>query len=152
MISGTVVVGTERDVVVGIKAVVTSLVVVFFLMVIAAVGVAVAVVLAGVQVGAPGCLVGWLLGGVMRRYLGGGPGRLRRLELGQLCRAHSDLDRGLVERSQVFLGASAHVTVRERTPPPHVTGHCKERRTQMINQCRKSEWTKVRAIKATDSY
>lgn len=59
----------------------------------------------------------------MRRYLGGGPGRLRRLELGQLCRAHSDLDLGLVVRSQVFLDGSAHVTARERTPPPHVTGH-----------------------------
>ncbi len=126
MISGIVVVGTERDVVVGMKAVVVSLVVVFFLIVTAAVGALVVMVLAGVQVGVPGCLVGWLLGGKMRRYLGGSPGRLRRLELGQLCRAHSDLDRGLVERSQVFLGASAHVTVRERTPPPHVTGHCKE--------------------------
>lgn len=73
----------------------------------------------------------------MRRYLRLGPGRLRRLELGQLCRAHSDLDRGLVERSQVFLGATAHVTVRERTAPPHVTGHCKVGRTQMIHYYRK---------------
>lgn len=67
----------------------------------------------------------------MRRYLGGGPGRLRILELGQLCNAQSDLDRGLDVRSQVLLGARAHVTVRERTPPPHVTGHCKEKRTQL---------------------
>ena len=127
MISGSVVLGVKRDVVVGMKAVVVSLVVVFFLTVIAAVGVAVAVVLVGAQVDVDvGCfLVGWLFGGKTRRYLGGGPGRLRRPELGQLCRAHSDLDRGLVERSQVFLGATAHVTVRERTLPPHVTGHCK---------------------------
>lgn len=69
----------------------------------------------------------------MRRYLGGGPGRLRRPELGQLCRAHSDLDRGLVVRSQVFLGATAHVTLRERTPPPHVTGHCNHGRKHVIH-------------------
>lgn len=129
MISGIVVLRVERDVVVGMKAVVVSLVVVSFLTVMAAVGAAVVVVLVGAQV--PGCSVGWLLGGKTRRYLGGGPGRLRRPELGQLCRPHSDLDRGLVERSQVFLGARAHVTVRERTPPPHVTGHCKDYRTQM---------------------
>ncbi len=73
----------------------------------------------------------------MRRYLGGGPGRLRRLELGQLCRAHSDLDRGLVERSH-FLDASVHVTVRERTLPPHVTGHCKEK-VRKINAKEKQE-------------
>lgn len=127
MISGIVVLGVERDVVEGMKAVVVAVVVVFlFTVTVAAVGAAVAVVLEGAQVGADvGCLVGRLLGGKMRRYLGGGPGRRRRLELGQLCKAHSDLDRGLVERSQVFLGDSAHVTVRERTPPPHVTGHCK---------------------------
>lgn len=132
MISGSVVLGVERDVVVGMKAVVVSLVVVFFLTVTAAVGAAVAVVLVGAQVDVGCFLVGLLFGGKMRRYLGGGPGRLRRLELGQLCRAHSDLDRGLVERSQVFLGVSAHVTVRERTLPPHVTGHCKGRSTQMV--------------------
>lgn len=68
----------------------------------------------------------------MCRYLGAGPGRLRRLELGQLCRAHSDLDRGLDETSQVFLGVSAHVTVRERTLPPHVTGHCEKRKKTML--------------------
>lgn len=60
----------------------------------------------------------------MRRYLGGCPGRLWRPEFGQLWRAQSDLDRGLVDRSQVFLADTAHITVRERTPPPHVTGHC----------------------------
>ena len=87
------------------------------------------VVLVGAQVA--GRLGGWLLGGGMRRYFGGGPGRLRRLVLGQLWRAHSDLDRGLVERSQVFLGATAQVTMRERTPPPHVTGHCRDGRTQL---------------------
>lgn len=59
MISGIVVLGIERDVVVGMKAVVVSLVVVFFL----TVGAAVAVVLVGAQVVVPGCLVGWLLGG-----------------------------------------------------------------------------------------
>lgn len=54
-----VVLGVEKDVMVGIEAVVVSLVVVFFLTVISAV----AVVLVGAQVVAPGCLVGWLLGG-----------------------------------------------------------------------------------------
>lgn len=82
----------------------------------------------------------------MRRYLGGGPGHLRRLELGQLCRAHRDRDRGLVERSQVFFGASAHVTVRERTPPPHVTGHCKDGKTHLRNYLREGE--KMEAEKA----
>lgn len=137
MILGIVLSGVERDVVVEMKAVVVSLVVVFFLTVVAVVGAVMAVVLVGAQVVVPGCLLGWLLGGWMRRYIGGGPGRLRRPELGQLCRAHSDLDRGLVERSQVFMGASPHVTVRERTPPPHVTGHCKEGRTQMMHSFRK---------------
>lgn len=65
----------------------------------------------------------------MRRYLGEGPGRLRRLEFGQLCRAHSDRVRGLFSRLQVSVGANVHVTLRERTPPPHVTGHCKNKRT-----------------------
>lgn len=133
MILGIVVLGVERDVVVGMKAVVVSLVVVFFLTVIETVGPAVVVVFMGAQVVVLGCLVGWLLGGLMRRYLGGGPGLLRRPELGQLCRAHSDLVRGLVERSQVFLGANVQVTVRERTPPPHVTGHCMGGRAQMIS-------------------
>lgn len=63
MISGIVVSGVEMDVVVGMKAVVISLVVVFFLTVMAAVGAAVAVVLVGAKVGELGCLVGWLLGG-----------------------------------------------------------------------------------------
>lgn len=54
-----VVLGVKKDVTVGIEAVVVSLVVVFFLTVISAV----AVVLVGAQVVAPGCLVGWLLGG-----------------------------------------------------------------------------------------
>ena len=103
--------GVKRDVVVGMS------------------GAAVAVVLVGVQVDETGPLVGWLLGGKMRRYLGEGPGRLRRLEFGQLCRAHSDRVRGLVVGSQFFLGANAHMTVRERTPPPHVTGHCRDERT-----------------------
>lgn len=132
MILEIVVLGVERDVVVGMKAVVVSLVIVFFLTVIETVG-PVVVVFMGAQVVVPGCLVGWLLGGLMRRYLGGGPGLLRRPELGQLCRAHSDLVRGLVERSQVFLGATVQVTVRERTLPPHVTGHCMGGRTQMIS-------------------
>lgn len=114
------------------KAVVVSLVVVFFLTVTAAVGADVAMVLGGVQVGVGvEWLVGLLLGGYNWRYLGGGPGRLRRLELGQLCRAHSDLVRGLVERSQVFFGA--HTTERDRTLPPHVTGHCREGTTQIIH-------------------
>lgn len=121
MILGTVVSG----VVVGMKAVVLSLVAVFFHTAVVVVGAA--VIFMGAQVGETGCWVGRLLGGKMRRYLGGDPGRLRRLELGQLWRAHRDLDRGFVERSQVFLGATAHVTMRERTPPPHVTGHCEER-------------------------
>lgn len=82
----------------------------------------------------------------MRRYLGGGPGRLRRPEFGQLCSAQSDLDRGLVVRSQVFLGARAHVTVRERTPPPHVTGHCNKKRTQMKYSFRDKERHHVRKI------
>lgn len=63
MISGTVASGIERDVVVWMKAVVVSLVVVFFLTVTADVGAAVAMVLAGAQVGVAGCLVGWLLVG-----------------------------------------------------------------------------------------
>lgn len=62
----------------------------------------------------------------MRRYLDAGPNRLRRLEFGQFCKPHSDLVLGLVEGSQAFVGASAQVTRRERTLPPHVTGHCKE--------------------------
>lgn len=111
-----------------IKAVVLSSVDVFSPV---AVGVAENVALVGAQVA--GRLVGWLLGGWMRRYFGGGPGRLRRLVLGQLWRAHSDLDRGLVDRSQVFLGATAHVTIRERTPPPHVTGHWRDGRTQLTH-------------------
>lgn len=83
----------------------------------------------------------------MRRYLGGGPGRLRRLELGQLCRAHSDLDRGLVERSH-FLDASAHMTVRERTPPPHVTGHCKEKvKKTTVKKIKSKEKQENRIIK-----
>lgn len=49
MTSGIVVLGVKREVVVGMKAVVVSLVVVFFLTVIAAVGAAVAVVLVGAQ-------------------------------------------------------------------------------------------------------
>lgn len=57
MISGTVVSGVERDVVVGMKAVVVSLVVVFF----AVVGAA--VVLMGAHVGEPGGLVELILGG-----------------------------------------------------------------------------------------
>lgn len=124
LISGIVVLGTEGDVVLGIKAVVVSVIVVPSITVMAVVGAAEDVVLLGAQVDEAGRVVGLLLGGMMRRYLGGGPGFLRRLEFGQLCRPHSDLERGLVDRSHVFFGASAHVTVRERTPPPHVTGHC----------------------------
>lgn len=89
----------------------------------AVVGAAEDVVLPGAQVDEAGRVVGWRLRGMMRRYLGGGPGCLRRPVLGQLCRPHSDLERGFVDGSQVFFGANVHVTVRERTPPPHVTGH-----------------------------
>jgi hypothetical protein len=69
-----------------------------------------------------------LLGGKRRRYLVGGPGRLRRLELGQLCSAHSERERGLVVRSQLFRGANTHVTDLERTAPPHDTGHWRRTR------------------------
>lgn len=62
-ISGIVVLWTEKDVVLGIKAVVVSLVVVLSHTMIAAVGAAEDVVLVGAQVGEAGCLVGWLLGG-----------------------------------------------------------------------------------------
>lgn len=62
-ISGIVVLGYERDVVLGIKAVVVSLVAVLSLTVIAAVGAAEDVVLVGAQVGEAGCWGGWLLGG-----------------------------------------------------------------------------------------
>lgn len=148
-ISGIVVLETVRDVVFGIEVVVVSLVVVLSLRVIAAVGAAEDVVIMGAQVGETGCWAGWLLGGKMWRYLGGGPGRRRRLELGQLCRAHSDLDQGLVERSQVFLGANVHVTVRERTPPPHVTGHC-EMEEHKYSNSEKIKKTRVRKIKATE--
>lgn len=89
----------------------------------AAVGAAEDVVLPGAQVDEAGRAVGWRLRGSTRRYFGGGPGCRRRPVLGQLGRPHSDLERGLVDGSQVFFGASVHVTVRERTPPPHVTGH-----------------------------
>ena len=123
VVSGVVDSGVEGDSVVGTTVVVVSLVVFF-------VAGTVAVGLVGAQVGEAVGSSGRLFGGEMRRYLGGGPGRLRRLAFGQLCRAHSDLDRGLVVRSQVFLGArTPHVTMRERTLPPHVTGHCKEHGT-----------------------
>lgn len=73
--------------------------------------------------------MGFGLGGL---YFGGGPGRLRRPELGQLCRPHSDLERGLLDRSQVLFGARAHVILRERTPPPHVTGHYEDNKNDMM--------------------
>lgn len=115
--------GSERDVAAGKKAAVVPLVVVCNL----AVGAAVVVVFTGAQAGEPRRLMGWISGGLTWRDLGTSPGRLRKLEVGQLCSAHSDLDRGLDERSQVVLGDRAHVTVRERTPPPHVTGHCQKK-------------------------
>lgn len=58
MISGTVVPGIERDVVVGIKGVAVSLMLAFFF----TVGAAVVAVFIGAQVGEPRCLVELLLG------------------------------------------------------------------------------------------
>jgi len=89
--------------------------------------VVVVVVVVAVVVGYLGrrvvALLDRVFGGKRRRYLGGGPGRLRRLELGQLCRPHSARGRGLVAGSQGCFGNSEHVTDRDRTAPPHVTGH-----------------------------
>lgn len=107
----------------GMKAAAVCLIVVLAVTVMAAVGAAEDVMLPGAQVDEAGRVVGGRLRGTMRRYLGGGPGWRRSPVLGQLCRPHSDLERGLADGSQVFWGASMHVTVRERTPPPHVTGH-----------------------------
>lgn len=138
MISEAVVSVTDRGVVVwmrGVSVVVLLLTVtvavdvVVDVVVVGAAVVGAAVGLVGAWLGVAGLMVELLLGGKTRRYLGGGPKRLRRPELGQLCRPHRDLVRGLVEGSQGFLGASVHVTVRDRTLPPHVTGHCEDKDT-----------------------